>query len=84
MEVVHSRGHRQNRKVTRRDPISRRQWVWSPSDYIGTYLDTLVHDPEMLQQVMAMIGVEKFALGSDYPFPLGEDQPGAMIEAMKN
>ena len=56
----------------------------SPSDYIGKfYLDTLVHDPEMLNQVMGMFGVEKLALGSDYPFPLGEDHPGAMIEAME-
>ena len=56
----------------------------APSDYIGKfYLDTLVHDPEMLHQVMAMFGVEKLALGSDYPFPLGEDHPGAMIEAME-
>ena len=37
----------------------------------------------MLHQVMAMFGVEKLALGSDYPFPLGEDHPGAMIEAME-
>jgi len=27
-------------------------------------------------------GSSRVALGSDYPFPLGEDQPGALIEQM--
>ena len=31
-----------------------------------------------------LIGADKVALGSDYPFPLGELQPGRMIESMAN
>ncbi|HCW45045.1 MAG: amidohydrolase [Planctomycetia bacterium] len=57
----------------------------TPSEYLGQfYLDTLVHDPNNLEQLMALVGVDKLALGSDYPFPLGEDHPGAMITAMKS
>jgi len=29
-----------------------------------------------------LMGVEKIALGSDYPFPLGELRPGELIESM--
>jgi aminocarboxymuconate-semialdehyde decarboxylase len=28
------------------------------------------------------MGARNIALGSDYPFPLGEDRPGTMIESM--
>jgi len=28
------------------------------------------------------LGAERIALGSDYPFPLGEAIPGALIESM--
>jgi aminocarboxymuconate-semialdehyde decarboxylase len=29
-----------------------------------------------------LFGPEKVALGSDYPFPLGEDRPGTLIESL--
>jgi aminocarboxymuconate-semialdehyde decarboxylase len=29
-----------------------------------------------------LMGVGSIALGSDYPFPLGEHRPGKMIESM--
>lgn len=54
-----------------------------PSDYVGRfYMDTLVHDADALRFVMNRFGAERLALGSDYPFPLGESVPGAMIESM--
>ena len=31
---------------------------------------------------METMGKDKICLGSDYPFPLGEHQPGALIESM--
>ncbi|MGE3165592.1 MAG: amidohydrolase family protein [Planctomycetota bacterium] len=55
----------------------------NPQSYLGSfYLDTLVHDPRALQVLLERIGEEKLALGSDYPYPLGEDHPGRMIESM--
>lgn len=47
------------------------------------YLDSLVHCPETLRFLIGLVGVDKIALGSDYPFPLGESVPGAMIESME-
>jgi aminocarboxymuconate-semialdehyde decarboxylase len=46
------------------------------------YVDSLVHDPDVLRHLIGLMGAERVALGSDYPFPLGEETPGAMIEAM--
>ena len=42
-----------------------------------------MHDPDLLRYMMKLMGTKTIALGSDYPFPLGEDHPGAMIEAMQ-
>jgi aminocarboxymuconate-semialdehyde decarboxylase len=54
-----------------------------PREYLGRfYVDTLVHDPEMLRFMIRLMGVDRIALGSDYPFPLGEPVPGRMIERM--
>lgn len=56
----------------------------NPREYLGRfYVDSLVHDPELLWYMMRLMGANTIALGSDYPFPLGEDHPGAMIESMK-
>jgi aminocarboxymuconate-semialdehyde decarboxylase len=46
------------------------------------YLDTLVHDAEALRLLIGLFGVNRLALGSDYPFPLGELQPGRLIRGM--
>ena len=31
---------------------------------------------------MQLVGPERIALGTDYPFPLGELEPGALIDAL--
>ena len=55
-----------------------------PRAYLGKfYVDSLTHDPEMLRHLLRLIGPDKIALGSDYPFPLGEEEPGRMIELME-
>jgi aminocarboxymuconate-semialdehyde decarboxylase len=55
----------------------------NPTDYLGRfYLDTLVHHPDVLRFLIRLVGSEKLALGSDYPFPLGEATPGKMIREM--
>jgi aminocarboxymuconate-semialdehyde decarboxylase len=52
----------------------------APKEYLGKFwLDSLVHDEANLQYIIDLIGSEKVALGSDYPFPLGELQPGKLI-----
>lgn len=55
----------------------------NPRQYLGKfYLDSLTHDPVMLKYLIDLVGEERIALGSDYPFPLGEPEPGAMISSM--
>ncbi len=55
----------------------------SPKEYIGKFwLDSLVHDKDILLQLIKMFGTEKIALGSDYPFPLGENKPGELINSL--
>jgi aminocarboxymuconate-semialdehyde decarboxylase len=54
-----------------------------PHQFLGRfYLDSLVHDGEMLRHLLRLVGVNRVALGSDYPFPLGESPPGRIIDAM--
>lgn len=60
-----------------------------PEHYLGKFwLDSLVHDPAMLDFVVGLVGEDKVALGTDYPFPLGEWfpeegwQPGQLIRSM--
>jgi len=47
------------------------------------YVDSLVHDAEALQQLIRLFGAERVALGTDYPFPLGEVEPGRLIRSLK-
>jgi aminocarboxymuconate-semialdehyde decarboxylase len=54
-----------------------------PREYLGRfYLDSLVHDQAALRYLVDLVGADRIALGSDYPFPLGEHAPGALIESL--
>lgn len=46
------------------------------------FVDSLVFDPSALNLLLQLFGPERIALGSDYPFPLGEAKPGALIDSM--
>src|SRR5207237_622478 len=60
-----------------------------PRKYLATaraparfYVDSLVHDADALKMLIKLFGAERVALGSDYPFPLGESTPGKLIESI--
>lgn len=56
-----------------------------PRTYLNQmYFDTLVHDADALRFLIQSCSVDRLALGSDYPFPLGEDRPGHLIESMQD
>ena len=56
---------------------------FSPSSYLGKFwIDSLVHDQNMLNHIINMVGDDKVLMGSDYPFPLGELNPGKLIKSM--
>ena len=55
----------------------------NPRKYIGRiYFDSLVHDAAKLDYLVTLVGADQIMLGSDYPFPLGEAEPGRLIESM--
>lgn len=45
------------------------------------YVDSLVHDIDALKTLVRLFGSQRVALGSDYPFPLGEEHAGQLIES---
>ncbi|KAI8615538.1 hypothetical protein BC830DRAFT_1161320 [Chytriomyces sp. MP71] len=53
----------------------------SPLSYLGRiWTDSLVHDEDALMFLIKKIGINRIMCGSDYPFPLGEHQPGKLID----
>ncbi len=67
---------------TVRPDLCARDNTKSPRSYLGKfYLDALVHAQDALLQLVGLVGTDRIAMGSDYPFPLGEEEPGKLIEA---
>ena len=61
----------------------------APRSYLATadrpahfYVDSLVHDGDALRLLIKLFGAQRVALGSDYPFPLGEAHAGRFIESL--
>jgi aminocarboxymuconate-semialdehyde decarboxylase len=55
----------------------------NPREYFDRlYFDSCVHDPKALRYLLDVVGVDHVMLGTDYPFPLGEQEPGSGIEAL--
>jgi aminocarboxymuconate-semialdehyde decarboxylase len=55
----------------------------SPRSYLGRfYVDSLTHDADALRYLVELVGSNRVALGTDYPFPLGEQRPGELIESI--
>jgi aminocarboxymuconate-semialdehyde decarboxylase len=55
----------------------------NPREYLSRlYFDSCVHDNDALLYLLKVIGHERMMLGTDYPFPLGEQQPGSGIESL--
>jgi aminocarboxymuconate-semialdehyde decarboxylase len=56
----------------------------NPREYLKRlYFDSCVHDPQALRYLLDVTGVDRVMLGTDYPFPLGEQQPGSGIESLQ-
>jgi aminocarboxymuconate-semialdehyde decarboxylase len=55
----------------------------NPREYFGRiYFDSCVHDPRALRYLIDTVGIDTVMLGTDYPFPLGEQEPGSGIAAL--
>lgn len=55
-----------------------------PTEYLGRFwVDSATHDPDLLHYIIGKQGASKVALGTDYPFPLGDLEIGSFIEEME-
>jgi aminocarboxymuconate-semialdehyde decarboxylase len=53
-----------------------------PRQYVNRfYVDSAVFDPLALEFLIRTLGEQRVMLGSDYPFPLGEQQVGQLIRS---
>lgn len=53
----------------------------SPKDYLKyIYVDSLVHDEDMLLKLVKELGSEHVLYGTDYPFPLGESYDENLVD----
>ncbi|WP_433503566.1 amidohydrolase family protein [Pseudonocardia halophobica] len=51
-----------------------------PSGYLDRFLvDSVVFDERALRLLVDTVGAERVLLGTDYPYPLGEQEPGSLI-----
>ncbi len=56
----------------------------NPREYLDRlYVDSLVHDAAAFRYLLELLGPERIALGSDYPFPLGEIPAGTLIDSLE-
>jgi len=46
------------------------------------YVDTVVHDADVLRGLVEFFGTERVLLGSDYPFDMGVDRPAEIVRAL--
>jgi aminocarboxymuconate-semialdehyde decarboxylase len=46
------------------------------------YVDTVVHDVDVLRGLVDFFGAERVLLGSDYPFDMGTDRPADIVRAL--
>src|SRR5271156_588326 len=61
-------------------PVARGISQFPPSHYLSRfYVDSAVFDQNTLQFLVEKMGAERVMLGSDYPFPLGEQHVGSLI-----
>lgn len=51
----------------------------NPRSYFDRiWVDSITHDPQALRYLMDVVGEERVIFGTDYPFPLGEQEPGGI------
>jgi aminocarboxymuconate-semialdehyde decarboxylase len=70
--------------------MERGRSIWPPAqelaprpltDYLERcYFDSLTWDSLSLELLVCRVGAEHVLLGSDYPFLMGEDKPGTLVE----
>jgi aminocarboxymuconate-semialdehyde decarboxylase len=63
-----------NRDIVRGDSLA------PPSDYLRRFhVDSAVLDPRAFRLLIDVMGADRVLLGTDFPFPLGERDPGRVV-----
>jgi aminocarboxymuconate-semialdehyde decarboxylase len=70
-----------------RGRLAQEQAIHPPGrDVLGAigrfFVDTVVHDVEVLRGLVDFFGAERVLLGSDYPFDMGVEQPAEIVRAL--
>jgi aminocarboxymuconate-semialdehyde decarboxylase len=61
-------------------PVARGDCQHPPSHYLNRFsVDSAVFDQRTLSFLVQTVGKDRVMLGSDYPFPLGEERVGSLI-----
>ncbi len=64
-------------------PANREALPRSPSSYAGAFhFDTITFDRGMLAHLVSRFGAERVVIGSDYPLPMGPEDPVAEVRAL--
>ena len=54
-----------------------------PREQLGRFwVDSVVHDRRALDYLIDLLGDDRICLGTDFPFPLGEPEPGRLIRSL--
>ena len=62
--------------------LARKQIEAPPSASLAKVcVDTIVHDPGTLAFVVERMGVDRIFLGTDYPFPMGDQDPVSLVRS---
>lgn len=57
--------------------------IEDPRHYLGKFwVDGITHDQDALRYLINLVGADRIAYGTDYPFPLGDLEHGKFIEEM--
>jgi aminocarboxymuconate-semialdehyde decarboxylase len=86
--LVHGGGHlpyqigRLDRAYEMR-PEAQKRIPKPPSHYFKQfYFDTVVHSEKALAYLIDLVGVDQVMLGSDYPFDMGSERPGDIVNRL--
>jgi aminocarboxymuconate-semialdehyde decarboxylase len=62
--------------------LAQQRMTKPPSNSLrNLYVDSIVHDPEALAFLVKRMGTDRVLLGTDYPFPMGDQDPVGLIRS---
>jgi aminocarboxymuconate-semialdehyde decarboxylase len=67
-------------RLTRNFKAHAGQYADPREGFAQLYFDSIVFEPEVLDFLVARVGVDKVMLGSDWPFPIGDMEPRKVVD----